>query len=238
MGGGTTVGTADFATRVRLTFNNLQTGVTIYVPTTIQSNQLTSTGGPSEIMTLTATEGGAFSAVAASSATGVPANYAALTGNLAVYEVTTQSQSSPSTIESFSVPVITVFTASPGTNSPSLGGTTVSVDFAPLSTVITAASAPIPRFVPSSTPLTGFTINACQTVLLFPFLSNLAGFDTGLAISNTSTDPFGTSPQAGTCTLNFYGNRCSRSVRKHRPLRQPPPTPTWCRLLLLASRAT
>jgi len=204
-GGGTAVGTADFATRVRLTFNNLQTGVTIYVPTTIQSNQVAAGGGPSEVMTLTATEGGPFSAVSASSTSGLPSNYAALSGNLAVYEVTTQSSSSPFTIESFSVPVISVYTASPGTNSPSLGGSTVSVDFAPLSTVITAASGPIPRFVPSSTPLTGFTINACQTVLLFPFLSNLAGFDTGLAISNTSTDPFGTSPQTGTCTLNFYG---------------------------------
>jgi len=207
LGGGTLIGTADYATRVRLTFNNLQTGVTIYVPTTIQSNQ-TVAGigtGPTEIMTLTTTEAGAFSAVAASSATGLPANYAALSGNIAVYEVTTQSISSPFTIESFSVPVITVYTANPGVNSPSLGASSVSVDFAPLSTVITAAASPIPRFVPSSTPLTGFSINACQTVLLFPFLSNLAGFDTGIAISNTSRDPFGTIPQPGTCTLNFYG---------------------------------
>ena len=42
-------------------------------------------------------------------------------------------------------------------------------------------------------------------MLLFPFLSNLAGFDTGLAISATATDPFGTLPQSGVCTLNFYG---------------------------------
>lgn len=207
LGGGSLVGTADYATRVRLTFNNLQTGVTIYVPTTIQSNQTVAGAGtgPTEIMTLTSTEAGPFSAVSASSVTGLPANYAALSGNIAVYEVTTQSISSPFTIESFSVSVLSVYTANPGVNSPALGASSVSVDFAPLSTVITAAASPIPRFVPSSTPLTGFSINACQTVLLFPFLSNLAGFDTGIAISNTSRDPFGTIPQPGTCTLNFYG---------------------------------
>jgi hypothetical protein len=31
------------------------------------------------------------------------------------------------------------------------------------------------------------------------------GFDTGIAISSTSTDPFGTSAQSGTCTLNWFG---------------------------------
>jgi len=37
-------------------------------------------------------------------------------------------------------------------------------------------------------------------------VTNQAGFDTGLAISNTSQDPYGTSTQTGTCTLNFYGD--------------------------------
>jgi hypothetical protein len=43
------------------------------------------------------------------------------------------------------------------------------------------------------------------TTLLFPYLTNQAGFDTGIAISATATDPFGTVPQSGTCTLNWYG---------------------------------
>ncbi len=71
--------------------------------------------------------------------------------------------------------------------------------------MVTAAASPVPRFVQTSTPANGFIINACQTVLLFPFASNLAGFDTGLAIASTSTDPFGTAAQNGTCTVNFYG---------------------------------
>jgi hypothetical protein len=43
------------------------------------------------------------------------------------------------------------------------------------------------------------------TNLLYTFVTNQAGFDTGLTISNTSTDPFGTTAQAGSCTLHFYG---------------------------------
>lgn len=43
------------------------------------------------------------------------------------------------------------------------------------------------------------------TALLFTFLSNQAGFDTGLSISNTGADPFGTTGDTGTCTLSFFG---------------------------------
>lgn len=41
--------------------------------------------------------------------------------------------------------------------------------------------------------------------LIFPFFTNQAGFDTGIAISNTSLDPFGTTSKGGTCALYFYG---------------------------------
>jgi len=44
-----------------------------------------------------------------------------------------------------------------------------------------------------------------ETRLLFPYVTNVTGWDTDIAISNTSLDPFGTTPQAGTCTLYFYG---------------------------------
>ena len=46
----------------------------------------------------------------------------------------------------------------------------------------------------------------CQTILLFPYVTNTSGFDTGIAISNTSTDPIGTPAQSGTCTLSPFGN--------------------------------
>jgi len=43
------------------------------------------------------------------------------------------------------------------------------------------------------------------TTLLFSFVSNTGGFDTGIAIANTTADPFETTPQDGTCTLGFFG---------------------------------
>lgn len=43
------------------------------------------------------------------------------------------------------------------------------------------------------------------TRLLFSYAVNAGGFDTGLVISNTSMDPFGTENQNGTCTLSFFG---------------------------------
>ena len=43
------------------------------------------------------------------------------------------------------------------------------------------------------------------TNLLYTFMTNQAGFDTGFSISNTGADPFGTVGQSGTCTLNFFG---------------------------------
>ena len=73
----------------------------------------------------------------------------------------------------------------------------------------TAINTPIPRFADSSgstlNPIANFfTINLCQTVLLFPYVTTVTGFDTGISIANTTTDPFGTTPQQGTCTLYWY----------------------------------
>ncbi len=42
------------------------------------------------------------------------------------------------------------------------------------------------------------------TNLLFPFLSNQAGFDTLFTISNTGADPFGTAATGGSCVVTFY----------------------------------
>jgi hypothetical protein len=43
------------------------------------------------------------------------------------------------------------------------------------------------------------------TRLLFTFVTNQAGFDTRLIISNTTQDPFGTTLIDGTCTFHFFG---------------------------------
>jgi hypothetical protein len=49
------------------------------------------------------------------------------------------------------------------------------------------------------------TIQLCQTTLLYPFVTGASGFDTGIAVANTSWDPFGTVNQTGSCKLYGYG---------------------------------
>ncbi len=45
-----------------------------------------------------------------------------------------------------------------------------------------------------------------QSRLLFPFVSNQYGYDTGIAVTNASPDGLcGVEPQAGACTVHFYG---------------------------------
>jgi hypothetical protein len=44
-----------------------------------------------------------------------------------------------------------------------------------------------------------------STRLLFTHVTNSNGFDTGIAIANTSADPLGTAPESGSCTLSFFG---------------------------------
>jgi hypothetical protein len=154
---------------------------------------------------LTTSETGAFSPVAATSGapTAIAAQLTVTNGSAtAVWEVL---QSDSLTFASLNFAVYVVYTASPGTNSPALATATVNGSYAPTSTVTVAANANVPRFADTSTATNIFTIVPCLTTLLFPYVTNAAGFDTGLAISATATDPFGTTPQSGTCTLNWYG---------------------------------
>lgn len=44
---------------------------------------------------------------------------------------------------------------------------------------------------------------------LFPFVTDLNGLDTGMIINNASLDPFGTTPVAGSCQLQFFDGTTS-----------------------------
>ena len=124
-------------------------------------------------------------------------------------------QTDTTAFEDIRIPMIVAYQSNTSSNLPTLGTATGSGHLAPLSTTATASSsAPIPRFVedPANNNKNMFTINACVTNLLFPFVTNQGPFDTGLAISNTSKDPFGTSLQTGLCTVNFYGYIGSNKV--------------------------
>lgn len=184
-----TVGKATQGTRLIARFLNVPANVSISVPTTYTPNA----AGDTVVLVTASTNG----------STADTSGVVALTGGAgaAVWEVTA---SNPGAISSIVIPVTVAYSANP---LPGLGTATVTGNYAPTTTIYTASySAPVPRFVDNATSATTFTINSCKTNLLFPFLTNQAGFDSGMVISNTSLDPFGTVPQRGPCTLYYYGN--------------------------------
>ncbi len=142
----------------------------------------------------------------------------AVSNNLAVYEVLFDD---PSSLESVDVPVVVAYVSNLSANPPvglPVTGTVTQVTggFAPFYTSASAAlpattsSFPIPRFLPGNAPLNLFEIVKCACDLLFPFVASTGGFDTGIAIANTSLDPgatygFGATPQQGAVQFFYFG---------------------------------
>ncbi|HEY1342943.1 MAG TPA: hypothetical protein VGF59_35820 [Bryobacteraceae bacterium] len=210
-----TPGLADFGTRLRAVFSNIPNGVQLYVTTTnINSGaQVASTATPFAQLVLSETAPeSAFTPV---TGTTNSITYFALpiSGNTAtaVWEVITAN---PLVNESFDFGVALSFTGNQNTNTPPPGTATVDMSFAPVIGPQSASStAPIPRFVDNNPVTNSFTVALCQTALLFPYVTNASGLETGIAIANTSKDPLGKAvAQSGTCSLNFYGNATVAAV--------------------------
>jgi len=188
-------GLADSATRIRINFSNIPAGVTLSLPVSIGTG-CTGTTPTSCATATTSGDLGAFS---------MAGSAISLTSSGSVtYQVTGQSGAA---IDQFNVPVTVTYTYTPP-STPQVGTILVSATYAPTSAEVTNLNPAfgVPRFADTSVLTPIFTIAACQTDLLFTFLTNQAGFDTGFEIANTSSDPFGTAAQNGTCTLNWYGN--------------------------------
>jgi len=189
-----TVGLATQGTEISFAFAGVQTGVSLFVPGAIT---LTGNYGPGTTPGYAVLVGG----------DGAPdLNQLTISGSTAVatYEIL---YSDPSVTETLAVPAYAAYISNTGQNIPAPGTATASVNFAPLSTAPTAsASAPIPRFCQPYTPANLYTINSCNCNLLFPFVTNQFGFDTGVAIANTTADTLnGVTPQQGLVTLTYYG---------------------------------
>jgi len=202
------LGLADAGTRVKVEFANVPVGAHIYVPLIINPSGITTPGHL--YARLVKNEAGAYSAQGASSFdAGGFLGEVTLSGGAgeAVYEILAED---PSNTEEIDIAVIVAYIANPAGNSPSItsGPATAGVSFAPTTTPPDYASedsgTPVPRFLDTATQANRLAINACRTNLLYPFVTNQAGYDTGLAISNTSQDPYGTITQHGTCDLNFF----------------------------------
>jgi hypothetical protein len=223
-------GLADHGTRLMARFANVPAGVSLFAslypvvscsdcgPSGLPAitgvrNATSATLTQARLVSTDSNGAGAFSAVVGTNSSsfdsflGTTAATAPISLNngagTAVWEV---MNADPLTTQTYEFGIGVSYAANTSNNLPGLGSATVAGSFAPVSTVTTAsASAPIPRFADTSTARTIFTISACTTNLLFVFLSNQAGFDAGIAIANTSVDPFGTAPQSGPCKLNYYG---------------------------------
>jgi hypothetical protein len=190
-------GLADQGTQIAYTFTNIGAGISIYVPPRI--NLVSTIDG-------TVTGAAILAGQTANATALVPISLTAGTG-AAVYEVWFDN---PNVIESAQLPVFVAAISNTTNNLPAIGKGSVSVNFAPLAgstaQVASPEPVPIPRFCQPYPVNPLFSIAACTCNLLFPFVTQQNGFDTGVAIANTSMDPYGTALQHGTITLNYFGN--------------------------------
>ncbi len=208
-----TGGGATQATRFMIRLFNVQPGVTVEVPEVVNND-----GGESDcepdalfagelcIQVVTGTDsdgaGGSSSGAGAGSYHTVPIDS---DGNgFVVYEV---GDADPFDLEDIDVEFWFSWEFDPENDEPGIGTALMDVRFAPLSDVGEPSNEPVPRFVDiGDDPVAVLTIQRCSTTLLFPFVSNRAGFDTGLVIANTSLDWKGTVPQDGRCMIHYIGS--------------------------------
>jgi hypothetical protein len=229
-------GGATAGTRLEMTFTNIPQGSSIFVPpviflyrqnTTPPLPAIYTAGVSTGVAVLTTTDANGDTTYAPAE-TGLPSSIPAVaSGNpvgtlspvsngLAVYEVLFDD---PGSLEQVDIPVVVAFVSNLSANPP-IGlpatGTIAQVagGFAPFYTTSAAGlpsgSLPIPRFTPGNAPLNLFEVNKCACDLLFPFVTSTGGFDTGIAIANTSLDPgatfgFGATPQQGAVTFFYFG---------------------------------
>jgi len=228
-------GVASQGTRLALLFANQPNGLEIFVPPVVLLTNGTNTTG---VMVLTSTAADGSGGVSGTS--GVTAGGAAsgsgktpsvgtnplvqVSNNLAVYEILFTD---PDSNETATVPVVVSYPSALSSNPP-IGlpvpaqVETVAAGFAPFYPQATAprqpsATLPVPRFIPGQTPLNIVEVVKCACDLLFPYVVSHDGFDTGIAIANTSLDPganygFGATPQQGTVTFFYFGTGAGGQV--------------------------
>jgi len=246
------VNTANSGTRIKLVFNNVPVGMSIYLQNAVGSD--VAGGG----VVLNSSETGALSGVPTVTASGAFSGFTGPTANVngpwaislvgtaaagstsfsAIYEVVAQS---PVATEAFSFPVYLVAAANTLGAAITTPATpmTITTSFAPVVALpLTGPVANIPSFTSTSTAVNAAVENLCLTTLLFPYVTNSPGYETGIAISNTTTDnlgavttaaPNGLSsavPSTGTCAVNFYGGTSAQAAPFVTPLIGPNSTAT------------
>ncbi len=204
------------ATRLMARFSNVQEDVQLWVSTgTIKGNLKPFRGETSERVAARATrtdDEGAGPFVAKQPNEGGLVQVPIYNGSgQMVWEV---SGEDPSAIDAASFAVAYAYISNPSNNRPTPGITLkVNGGVAPVTVRLSGTSAGVPWFSDISTLLDGPTIKKESTItkestaLLFAFVSNQLGYDTSIAISNTTLvtgTGLGAVPMQGVCTLNYY----------------------------------
>jgi len=199
-GAGSSIGTAN-ADIISVTYAGLPSGSTVYVPQTVTVGTTNSTTLSISGSTVSTVVGGDVAYPVTSTGTvTIPYTVSAVTG----LGAPANSNFPIATVVSFAANTVTVPTTVTGTYNYSPQG----------ATTLTAPATAVPTFsnaTPTAVP--GVSIVLCQTTLLFPFVTSQVGFNTGIAIANTSQDNLvapgfiksAATPQSGTCQLYFYG---------------------------------
>jgi len=226
-GWGIPLGQATQGTRLRAVFNNIPAGVTLYVST---RNAYRANAGEARLVNVSQTDSsGAYAEVPSSGTTTLTSgtgaclawaggsdirdNYGRELAQIGVFggqawatwEVTNTDPLITSQRLEFGY--LLAYKANTANNLPGVGTVTINGMYGPISTVTKMSStAPSPRFADTSSATNLVKIDPCVTNLLFPFVTNQAGFDTGMVISNTTKDPWDHATQAGVCKLNYYGD--------------------------------
>jgi len=205
-GGTTTAGEATTGTRLQAVISNIPPGTSLYVDSWAASTAQTATQPSDATLVTSGTTGTPTDPYANTVTQLVDGSQSTPSSVTAVWEVT---NTNPFAIDSLTFGIYISTVATPGAALP--GATTVTPSFNPLNPTGTWTDGdPIPEFAAGVNVQTAgsnlFTFSLCQTILLFPYVTDYTGFDTGIAVSITSMDPtLGATGEAGACTVYFYG---------------------------------
>jgi len=211
-------GYADNGTRLQVNFKNVPQGITVFVTqreidtTTITTQGMIATGVDSSLFvsgtgSCSGFEGGA----------GIPL-MKLNANNAAVWEI--RAQGTIAQVRQVSFGALIAYVANTTAQLPALTGATpmtTTGQLAPISAVAQASTTDaIPRFRDVQYGSAAVNITSCATTLLYPFTTNKGGFETGIAVINTSLDnynstklPLQTATQTGNCLVYFFDGTTS-----------------------------
>jgi len=218
-GAGAAIGVATTADLITVTYANIPASATVWVPGSMAictaacgtAGQATTTLTTSGTPPTTGPFSGAFvpPAVAGETLTDTPfVAFTPSSGTVVVTYTVSVLNGGATGTQTWTVATVVTFAAN---SAGAQAAMTAQVAYGPTGSVTGPATA-IPTFAASTLPAaSGSIIVICQTSVLFPFVTNQLGFDTGLVLANTSTDVLGfggkslAAPNSGTCLLSFFG---------------------------------